>query len=110
MAEADIERVLFTREAIEGRVSELGKLIAEDFAGRREGPIVLGILKGAYSTDLAVALALDSPQTLDPRHTQLWRPSSARSPIAIAPLTVSLLSPSPSVQVASRSFPTCAGA
>ena len=106
MAEADIERVLFTREAIEGRVSELGKLIAEDFAGRREGPIVLGILKGAYSTDLA----LDSPQTLDPRHTQLWRPSSARSPIAIAPLTLSLLSPSPSVQVALRSFPTCAGA
>ena len=77
MAEADIERVLFTREAIEGRVSELGKLIAEDFAGRREGPIVLGILKGAYSTDLA----LDSPKhsTPDTRNSGALRPPDRRS-------------------------------
>ena len=81
MAEADIERVLFTREAIEGRVSELGKLIAEDFAGRREGPIVLGILKGAYSTDLAVALALDDPKhsTPDTRNSSALRPPDRRS-------------------------------
>ena len=81
MAEADIERVLFTREAIEGRVSELGKLIAEDFAGRREGPIVLGILKGAYSTDLAVAvaLALDKHSTPDTRNSGALRPPDRRS-------------------------------
>ena len=79
MAEADIERVLFTREAIEGRVSELGKLIAEDFAGRREGPIVLGILKGAYLTDLAVALALDKHSTPDTRNSGALRPPDRRS-------------------------------
>ena len=77
MAEADIERVLFTREAIEGRVSELGKLIAEDFAGRREGPIVLGILKGAYLTDLA--LALDKHSTPDTRNSSALRPPDRRS-------------------------------
>ena len=81
MAEADIERVLFTREAIEGRVSELGKLIAEDFAGRREGPIVLGILKGTTDpTSLSPSLSTaPKHSTPDTRNSGALRPPDRRS-------------------------------
>ena len=66
MAEVDIERVLFTRKAIEARVSHLGREVAEDFAGR-QGPIILGVLKGACRDPNS--LSIPDPST--PEHATL---------------------------------------
>lgn len=42
----DIERVFFTAEEIEEKVSELGRQISEDFAGKE--PLFVGVLKGCF--------------------------------------------------------------
>jgi hypoxanthine-guanine phosphoribosyltransferase len=41
----DIERVLFSAEAIAARVQELGAQIGRDYDGRR--PLIVGIITGA---------------------------------------------------------------
>ncbi|TDA67463.1 MAG: hypoxanthine phosphoribosyltransferase [Clostridia bacterium] len=56
-------RVLYTREAISGRVAELGRQITADYQGR--SLCVVGILKGAtiFLADLVRSISL--PLTLD---------------------------------------------
>lgn len=44
--EKDIINVLISKEEIEAKVTELGRQITEDYAGRR--PIFVGILKGCF--------------------------------------------------------------
>merc|ERR1711871_641446 len=46
MVHPHIEKVLFSEDAIDERVRDIGKRIAEDFAGKR--PVVLGVLKGCF--------------------------------------------------------------
>lgn len=54
----DIEKVLFTEEQIESKISELAKRISEDYKGR--SVLLIGILRGAtvFLADLARALSL----------------------------------------------------
>ena len=46
MLEQDIERVLFTEEALRTRVQELAKQIDRDYAGRE--PILISVLRGSF--------------------------------------------------------------
>ena len=56
-------KVLLSFDQIQGRIVEMGKQIAADYAGRE--PHLVGVLKGAcpFMTDLAQAI--DLPLTLD---------------------------------------------
>ena len=56
-------KVLLSRDAIQARVQELGRQIAEEYKGRE--PHLVGVLKGAcpFVTDLA--RAIDLPLTMD---------------------------------------------
>ena len=48
----DISRILLTEEAIQNRIAEMGRRIADDYAGKN--PVMVCILKGAvmFYTDL----------------------------------------------------------
>jgi hypoxanthine phosphoribosyltransferase len=54
-----ITEVLFSREAVESRVRELGRTITEDYSQRR--PLVVALLKGSivFMADLIRAIDLD---------------------------------------------------
>ena len=55
---ADIQSIVFTQEQIEARVCEIGRAIAQDYAGR--DPVLLGVLKGVvfFMADLMRAIPL----------------------------------------------------
>ena len=55
----DVERLLFTEEQINEKVSELAKKITEDYKGKE--PLLIGILKGCapFMTDLMRKIELD---------------------------------------------------
>jgi len=59
----DIDRVLFTEEAIQGRVRELGKQISADYEGK--DLVLVGILRGAtvfladLSRNLSIPVSID---------------------------------------------------
>lgn len=59
----DIAEVLLTREQIAARVTDLGRDISRDYAGR--APLLISVLKGAvfFVTDLS--RAIDIPLSLD---------------------------------------------
>ena len=63
MLEQDIERVLFTEEALKARVAELAGEIDRDYAGRE--PMFISVLRGSFifMADLVRAVAL--PCTMD---------------------------------------------
>lgn len=42
----DIERVLFSQQELQSKVTELGARITEDYAGKE--PIFVGVLKGCF--------------------------------------------------------------
>lgn len=42
--ERDIQEVLLTKEQIQNRIKELGKILSEEYAGK--DPVVVGVLKG----------------------------------------------------------------
>ena len=46
MLEQDLERILFSQEALEERVSEIGAQIDRDFAGRE--PMLISVLRGSF--------------------------------------------------------------
>lgn len=55
-----LKEILFTSEAIDKRVKELGALISHDYAGKN--PLVVGILKGSimFTVDLLKSLTIDA--------------------------------------------------
>jgi hypoxanthine phosphoribosyltransferase len=55
--------ILFTAEEIAGRVAELGRQIAEDFAGRT--PLIVGVLKGSSIFVADLLRAVPGPVELD---------------------------------------------
>jgi len=59
----DIAEILLTREQIAGRVTDLGREISRDYAGR--SPLLISVLKGAvyFVTDLSRAIEI--PVSLD---------------------------------------------
>ena len=74
--EADLEYVLLTDEQIQKRVKELGALIANDYASAADtvgtagvkgtqGPVVIGILKGAAMFFADLTRAIKTPLTMD---------------------------------------------
>ncbi len=58
-----IERVLITADEIEEKVSELGKKISEDYAGKN--PIFVGVLKGCFIFMADLMRHVSIPCTMD---------------------------------------------
>ena len=56
-------KVLFSHEAIQARIQEMGREIAQDYAGRE--PHLVGVLKGAFTFLSDLTRAIDLPMTLD---------------------------------------------
>jgi len=63
--EADLECVLLTDEQIQRRVKDLGAQIAGDYADNGQGPVVIGILKGAAMFFADLTRAMHMPLTMD---------------------------------------------
>ena len=61
--ESDIERVLFTQDAIAARVRELGSQIAQDYAGTN--PLLVCILRGASIFTADLVRSIDLPVEMD---------------------------------------------
>ena len=59
----DIERVLFSEEALAGKAKELGKIITEDYAG--EELTVIGVLKGSNVFTADLIRHIELPVILD---------------------------------------------
>ncbi len=59
----DIEKVLFTEEAIANRVGELGALISEEYAGKE--PVLVCILKGSVIFTADLMRSINIPCTCD---------------------------------------------
>jgi len=59
----DIERVLFTEEALEAKAKELGKMITADYAG--EELTVIGVLKGSNVFTADLIRQIELPVILD---------------------------------------------
>ena len=63
MMTEDLQSVLYTKEQLEKRVSELGAEITRDYAGKN--PIVIGILKGAATFTTDIVRHIDTPLQMD---------------------------------------------
>ena len=59
----DIERILFTEEALRHRVGQLGAQITTDYAGKR--PVLASVLRGSYIFMADLTRAIDLPITVD---------------------------------------------
>jgi hypoxanthine phosphoribosyltransferase len=55
--------LLYSREKIQSRVTEMGHLLAERYRGRR--PLLVAILKGSYVFLADLSRALDEPHEID---------------------------------------------
>ncbi|EPH98552.1 hypoxanthine phosphoribosyltransferase [Enterococcus faecalis 13-SD-W-01] len=63
MLEKDIERVLITKEEIQTRCEEMGKVLTEEY--RDTNPLVVGILKGAVPFMADIVRSIDTHLELD---------------------------------------------
>ena len=59
----DIERILYSEEALSSRVRELGEAISRDFEGKN--PVIVGILKGSFVFMADLIRSIVIPCTLD---------------------------------------------
>ena len=59
----DMETILFTEEALQQRVRELGEAITRDY--RDKNPIFVGVLKGSFVFMADLVRCVDTPCTLD---------------------------------------------
>ena len=59
MQAQDIERVLFTEEALKARVAELAAQIDQDYAGRE--PMFISVLRGSFIFMADLVRAVTSP-------------------------------------------------
>jgi hypoxanthine phosphoribosyltransferase len=60
---ADIGRVVVSEDELRGRITELGKDITADYAGRP--PLLVGVLKGAFVFMSDLSRAIDLPVEFD---------------------------------------------
>lgn len=63
MLEQDIERVLFTEEALHQRVKEVAEAISRDYAGR--SPTLISVLRGSFIFMADLMRCIDLPCTVD---------------------------------------------
>jgi hypoxanthine phosphoribosyltransferase len=63
MLEKDIERILITKEEIQKRCEEMGKVLTEEY--RDTNPLVVGILKGAVPFMADIVRSIDTHLELD---------------------------------------------
>ena len=63
MLEQDIERVLFTEEALKARVAEIAARIDQDYAGKE--PMLISVLRGSFIFMADLARAITLPCTVD---------------------------------------------
>ena len=63
MQAQDIERVLFTEEALKARVAELAAQIDQDYAGRE--PMFISVLRGSFIFMADLVRAVTLPCKLD---------------------------------------------
>ena len=61
--QTDIGRVVVSEDELRGRITELGKEITADYAGRP--PLLVGVLKGAFMFMSDLARAIDLPVEFD---------------------------------------------
>jgi len=59
----DIEKVLFSAEALQARVEELGQTITADF--KDKNPLLIGVLKGSFVFMADLVRSLDMPCQLE---------------------------------------------
>ncbi|MBR6959961.1 MAG: hypothetical protein IKH76_05730, partial [Clostridiales bacterium] len=59
----NIKQILYTREQINDRISELGRLITEDY--KDDPPVVIGVIKGALYFFSDLTRAIDLPIDID---------------------------------------------
>ena len=59
----DIERVLFSQQELQSKVTELGARITEDYAGKE--PIFVGVLKGCFVFMADLMRAVNLPCQID---------------------------------------------
>lgn len=59
----DIERVLFTEEELQKRVTELGAQITRDYQGKQ--PVIISILRGSYIFMADLTRHIDLPCSVD---------------------------------------------
>ena len=63
MDESNFVRIAFSREAIEGRVREIGKKISADYAGKEL--VLVGVLKGSAYFLADLSRSIDIPHKID---------------------------------------------
>ena len=63
MLEQDIERVLFTEEALRARVGELAQQINRDLAGKE--PVLISVLRGSFIFMAGLVRAIELPCRVD---------------------------------------------
>lgn len=59
----DIERVLFSREQIAARVTEMGEQISQDYRGKR--PLMIAVLRGAFVFMADLLRSVNVPAEVD---------------------------------------------
>ena len=59
----NIKQILYTREQINDRIAELGRLITEDY--KDDPPVVIGVIKGALYFFSDLTRAIDLPIDID---------------------------------------------
>ena len=59
----DIQKILLTKEQIENRIAELGKILTEEY--KDKNPLVVGVLKGVVVFYADMIRAIETPCQLD---------------------------------------------
>jgi hypoxanthine phosphoribosyltransferase len=62
-ADPHLGRVVVERDVLQARITELGRQLTEEYAGRR--PLLVGVLKGAFMFMSDLARAIDLPVEFD---------------------------------------------
>lgn len=75
-----ISKVLYSKENIASRVSELGRQITADYAGVGRDLVVFGILKGVLPFQADLTRAIDLPLQTDVMTISGYRPENGQAP------------------------------
>ena len=63
LIENNIKQILYTKEQIDARITELGRMITEDY--KDDPPVVIGVIKGALYFFSDLTRAIDLPVDID---------------------------------------------
>ena len=63
LIENNIKQILYSKEQIDARITELGRMISEDY--KDDPPVVIGVIKGALYFFSDLTRAIDLPIDID---------------------------------------------